>query len=34
MWIIGRIFYFIYQNLYMLKDPLFWKAFDLATIGS
>jgi len=28
MWITGRIFYCIYQNL-CLKDPLFWKFFGL-----
>ncbi len=33
MWITGRIFYCIYQNL-CFKDPLFWKSFGLVAIGS
>ncbi len=34
MWITRRIFDCIYQNLYLLKGPLFWKVFGLLAIGS
>ncbi len=34
MWITKRMFYYICQNLYLFKGPLFWKVFGLATIGS
>ncbi len=34
MWITRRIFYYICQNLCLLKGPLFWKVFHLPTIGN
>jgi len=34
MWINGKIFYCICQNLCLFKGALFWKAFGFPAIGS